>query len=95
MSTHHGRVLLETAQGELDRVHRAAIAADAGELRRGLDLAVAALREALPSGLDAETSDAVGAVLARLETAQADLDSGALVEMALLVEEARTSLALV
>lgn len=91
--TEHGRALLETAQLELDRVHRAAIAADAGELRRGLDLALAALREAGSAGLGADAEGTISAVRAKLETALADLDGGALVEMELLIEDSRTRLA--
>lgn len=90
---HHGRALLEEAQLALDRVHRAALAANAGELRRGLDLAVAALREAGSSGLGAAAEQEIGTVQADLETARTDLDSGALVEMEKLIETARSRLA--
>ena len=90
---HHGRALLEQAQLALDRVHRAALAANAGEIRRGLDLAVTALQEAGSAGLGADTDQAIGTVCATLKAAQTDLDGGALVEMEKLIETARSSLA--
>ncbi len=93
VEAHHGRAQLEAAQLELDRVHRAAIAADAGEIRRGLALALTALREAGSAGLGPEADQVIGTVRASLETARADLDGGALTEMEQLVETARTSLA--
>jgi hypothetical protein len=93
VETHHARALLEEAQLTLDRVHRAALAANAGELRRGLDLAVSALREAGSAGLGAEADQAIGTVQATLEAARTDLDGGALVEMEKLIETARNSLA--
>ncbi len=94
VESHHARALLETAQLELDRVHRAAVAANAGEIRRGLDLALAALREAGLVGLGAEVDQTIGTVQANLTAARTDLDNGALVEMEQLVESARNSLAL-
>lgn len=93
VETHHGRALLEEAQLALDRVHRAALAANAGELRRGLDLAIAALREARSAGLGDAAEQAIGTVQADLEVARTDLDGGALVEMEKLIETARNSLA--
>jgi hypothetical protein len=93
VAEHHGRALLEQAQLALDRVHRAALAANAGEIRRGLDLAVTALQEAGSAGLDADTDQAIGTVRATLEAARTDLDGGALVEMEKLIETARSSLA--
>ena len=90
---HHGRALLEEAQLALDRVHRAALAANAGEIRRGLDLAVTALQEAGSAGLDADMDQAIGTLRATLEAARTDLDGGALVEMEKLIETARSSLA--
>ena len=89
---HHARALMEQAQLALDRVHRAALAANAGEIRRGLDLAVTALQEAGSAELGADTDQAIGAVRATLEAARADLDGGALVEMEKLIETARSSL---
>ena len=93
VEAHHARALLEEAQLALDRVHRAAIAAEAGEIRRGLDLAVTALQQASSAGLGTEADQAIGTVRATLETARADLDGGALVEMEKLVETARGHLA--
>ena len=93
VEAHHGRAALEEAQLALDRVHRAALAANAGEIRRGLDLAIAALREAASAGLDAAADQVIGTTQAKLEAARADLDRGALVEMEKLIETARSSLA--
>lgn len=93
VEAHHARALLEEAQLALDRVHRAALAANAGELRRGLDLAVTALRKAGSTGLGPDADQAIGDAQASLEEARADLDGGALVEMEKLVEAARSSLA--
>jgi len=93
IEAHHGRALLETAQLELDRVHRAAVTANAGEIRRGLTLAIAALQEAGSAGLGEAAEQTIGAVRASLEAARSDLDGGALMEMEKLVETARNSLA--
>lgn len=93
VEAHHARALLEEAQLALDRVHRAALAANAGELRRGLTLAIAALREAGSAGLGPEADQAIGAAQAALASAQTDLDGGALVEMEKLIEAARSDLA--
>ncbi len=94
VEAHYARALLETAQLELDRAHRAAVTANAGEIRRGLDLAVAALREAGQAGLGAEVDQTIGTVQASLIAARTDLDTGALVEMEQQIEAARNSLAL-
>ena len=93
IEAHHGRALLETAQLELDRAHRAAVTANAGEIRRGLDLALAALREAESAGLGAEMDQTIGMVRDNLTAARLNLDSGSLVAMEQLLETARTSLA--
>lgn len=93
IEAHHGRAALEEAQLALDRVHRAALAANAGEIRRGLDLAITALRDAASAGLGAAADEAIGAVQAKLEAARTDLDAGALMEMEKLIETARSSLA--
>jgi hypothetical protein len=93
VEAHHARALLETAQLELDRVHRAAIAANAGEIRRGLTLAIEALQSAGAAGLDAEADQTIATVRASLEAARSDLNGGALVEMEKLIEAARTNLA--
>ncbi len=93
VEAHHARALLEDAQLALDGVHRAAIAANAGEIRRGLALAITALREAGSAGLGADADQAIGSVRATLEAARTDLDGGALVEMEKLIETARSSLA--
>ena len=93
IEAHHARALLETAQLELDRVHRAAIAANAGEIRRGLALAMTALQDAGSAGLGEAADQTIATVLASLQAARSDLDDGALVEMEKLVETARSSLA--
>ncbi len=93
IEAHHGRALLETAQLELDRAHRAAVAANAGEIRRGLDLALAALRETESAGLGAEMDQTIGMVRDNLTAARLNLDSGSLVAMEQLIETARNSLA--
>lgn len=97
MSTeaHHGLALIEEARAALDGVHRAALAADAGGLRRGLGLAESALEGALGSNLEGDAGRAVSEVREMLANAAADLDSGKLVEMELLVEAARSKLAAV
>ncbi len=81
---HHHDALIETARLELDRAHRAAIAMQAGEVRRGLELAFAALREAAEGGV--EPYDALAG---RIATALGDLDTGALTEMTQIIETAR------
>ena len=93
IEAHHARALLETAQLELDRAHRAAVTANAGEIRRGLGLALAALQEAGSADLGAAVNQTIGAVQADLASARAKLDNGALVEMEQLIEAARSSLA--
>lgn len=90
--SHQAGALLEDVKLELDGVHRAALAADAGALRRGLDLAITMLEKAVAAGLDDATGTTVAAVVASLETARSDLEGGALVEMAHLIETARTNL---
>ena len=81
---HHQDALLETARLELDRAHRAAIALEAGEVRRGLELALAAFRSA------GEADGARYAPLAgQIEAALADLDAGSLAEMERIVEAVR------
>jgi hypothetical protein len=81
---HHQDALLETARLELGRAHRAAIALEAGEVRRGLELALAAFRSA------GEVDGARYAPLAsQIEAALADLDAGSLAEMERIVEAVR------
>ena len=92
---HHGRALIEEAQLALESVHRAALAADAGNLRRGLDMADSLLQQTAQSSLGADADAAVAAVRADIATALADLESGALTAMEPLIEAARTKLAAV
>ena len=74
---HHQEALLETARLELDRAHRGVISMEAGEVRRGLQLALTALQSAAEA-------DA-----ARVRTALADLDTGALTDMDAIIEAVR------
>ncbi len=85
---HHEDALVETAQLELDRAHRGAAAMDAGEMRRGLQLALTALQEAAK----ADAGGPLGALAAKVAKALADLDGGSLTEMQSLIESVRTSL---
>ncbi len=85
---YHGGALVETARLELDRAHRGAAAMDAGEMRRGLQLALTALQEAAA----ADTAGPMGALASKVAKALADLDSGSLTEMESLIESVRTSL---
>ena len=57
---------------------------EAGEVRRGLELAFAALREAAAGG-----SDTYDALAGRIATALGDLDTGSLSEMTNIIEAAR------
>ncbi len=91
--THHGRALIEEARLALDGAHRAALAADAGGLRRSLGLADVLLREAAAALPIEEAGGGMAAVRAEITHALADLDTGALMEMEALIETARTKLA--
>ncbi len=90
--TLHHDALIETARLELDRAHRAVLAVEAGEIRRGVALALAALTEASSDGLTSDASpspDVVREVMATLGQAQTDLDNGSLAELGNLIEMAR------
>ena len=92
---HHFDALIATARLELDRAHRAALAVEAGEIRRGLELAITALREAaaMPAGPEVTpTPETAGQIGATLQTALADLDRGPLSELGTLLEQARKDL---
>ena len=89
VEAHHRGALVETAQAELDRAHRAAMTLEAGEVRRGLSLALTALRDA--SALQ-PPDPVLGELAATVQKALADLDSGALAEMAALIEDVRKRL---
>ncbi len=95
IEAHHGHALIEAARAALDSVHRAALAADAGGLRRGLAVAASNLQEAAQAGLDGEASSAIEGARTIIAAALADLDSGALVEMEQQIEEVRKKLAMV
>lgn len=92
IEAHHGRALIEEAQLALDSVHRAALAADAGGLRRGLGVADSLLQQTEQAGLGGEAVAAIAAVRGDIATAIADLETGELVGMETLIETARTKL---
>jgi hypothetical protein len=79
--------LREQASAALDRAHLAAAAANGAELRRAL--------EAAADALDAAAAQAAGLSdsAAKVRAALTDLDRGALVELELLLEQARRSVA--
>jgi len=92
---HHFEALIETARLELDRAHRAALSVEAGEIRRGLELSIAALRDAAEASAGTEvvpTPETAGRIGASLRTALADLDQGSLSELGTLLEKARKDL---
>lgn len=93
IEAHHGRALIEEARSALDTAHRAAVAADAGGLRRGLATAETLLHDAAQAGLEGEADADVAAVRDGISKALANLEAGALVEMEGLIETARTRLA--
>jgi hypothetical protein len=94
----HREALIETARLELGRAHRAALAMDAAEMRRGLELAIAALREGASvstsenSHQDGQRSKWLSDHAESLEEALADLDDGSLLEMEKLIEGVRKEL---
>jgi hypothetical protein len=97
LETHHQATLIENAKLELDRAHRAALALDSGELRRGLQIARDSLREgAVPVPETPEPSvpstDKLARLITFLDRALADLDAGKLAELGNLIEEARKEL---
>ena len=94
---HHFDALIATAKLELERAHRGALSIEAGEIRRGLELALTALREA--TGEAAETKEAaapepttLAELQATLTTALAELDGGQLSGMEANIEAARQRL---
>ncbi len=82
---HHQGALIETARLELDRAHRAAISMEAGEVRRGLELALAALRSASAE----DGGEPLAASASRIETALTELDEGSLAAMVQTIEAVR------
>lgn len=86
---HHFDALIATAKLELERAHRGALSIEAGEIRRGLELTLAALRDAAAE--EAGTPDP--AILAELQTtlttALAELEQGQLSGMEARIEAAR------
>jgi hypothetical protein len=104
----HYNALIETARSELEHAHRAALAAEAGELRRGLQMCMDAINEATamlkappdaPTDASPDAEDALAAspellghVRAVVEQAFADFNAGSLVGMAGRIEDARKEL---
>jgi hypothetical protein len=90
---HHRAALIDTAGLELDRAHQAALAMQAGDMRRGLQLALDALREAAAIPLeDAEPTPGAQPLaewIAELQLALNHLDGGSLSEMESLIEDVR------
>lgn len=98
VETHHQASLIETAQLELERAHRAALALDAGEIRRGVQLALDALHQAaVPVAGETEALVPPSATLQRLagtlDRVLADLQDGRLAELGALLEATRKELA--
>ena len=79
---YHRQALIETAQLELERAHQAAKSMSAGDIRRGLDIAIVSLRDAGPDALLQTCRE-------RLEQALASLDAGRLSEVGALIELVR------
>jgi hypothetical protein len=85
IEAHHRAALIDTAGLELNRAHQAAVAMNAGEIRRALRIALSSLRSA--SGDD--PSEPISGWISTLDRALTDLDGGALSEMATLIETVR------
>ena len=97
LETRHQAMLIETAKLELGRAHRAALALDAGELRRGLQIARESLREGAVPIADAATpaapsTETLSRLIATLDRALTDLNEGRLSELGNLIEEVRKEL---
>ena len=97
VEAHHQASLIETARLELERAHRAALALDAGEMRRGVQLALDALHQAavpVEAAAEAPVPPATVRRLAgMLDRVLADLGNGRLAELGALLEAARKELA--
>jgi hypothetical protein len=97
IESHHQATLIEAAKTELERAHRAVRALDGSEIRRGLQIALDSLREALipaPGGVEPAVPppDHLQHLVTTLEHALADLQAGKLAEMGNLIETARKQL---
>ncbi len=90
----HRKALIETARLELARAHRGALAMNAAEMRLGLELAIAALREgsSVPIAKGEQPSKSLSDLAEALEEALGDLDDGSLPEMENLIEDVRKEL---
>lgn len=95
MTDLHYDALIATARLELDRAHRAALATEAGDIRRGLEMAIAALNDAAatPASPGVEPGpDAAKVIAATLRSGLDDLSRGSLSELGNLLESARRDL---
>lgn len=86
---HHFDAFIATAKLELERAHRGALSAEAGEIRRGLELALTALREAAGEETSRPDPVTLTELQATLATALTELDSGQLSGMEARIEAAR------
>ena len=88
LEAHHDQALIETARSELDRAHRAVIAMQAGEVRRGLQLALTALQSVAAE----EGGERYAALASQVQDALRALDTGALADMDTIIEAARKAM---
>ena len=93
VESHHKASLIEAARLELERAHRAALALDVGEIRRGVQLALNALSEAAESEASMPLPETLQRLSAMLGRALVDLQDGRLAELGSLLEAARKELA--
>ena len=86
---HHFDALIATAKLELERAHRGALSIEAGEIRRGLELALTALREAAAEELGTPDPATLAELQTSLTAALNELDQGQLSGMEARIEAAR------
>ena len=86
---HHFDALIATAKLELERAHRGALSIEAGEIRRGMELALTALREAAAGEAGIPDPATLTGLRETLTTALAELDGGQLSGMEARIEAAR------
>ena len=86
---HHFDALIATAKLELERAHRGALSIEAGEIRRGMELALTALREAAAEEAGTPDPATLTELRETLTTALAELDGGQLSGMEARIEAAR------
>jgi hypothetical protein len=96
----HYNALIETARAELENAHRAALSAEAGDLRRGLQMSLDAMREAAAMQVDtpgdgselAAGPELLANMRGMVEKALAELEDGSLADMVSRIEDARKEL---